>query len=297
MGMMASRLKRLFDDAIQAKLVSLEVFAQAKQQAEEDMKAIPPVDKLIVEGGDPGHAIYTNTLNLISLFGEQVNTLPPLHQLNDFIAKWLDIYTPALPPWSPISSSYFNCWVLLDASFGVDKETVGTCLLALLDRLQLHPRHVEAARNLTQSRMGIYEVLQSQGQFFQLRELVTDKQLTAYICSGYQGNSGDLIFIRLLPPLTNTADYYIGLTTPFLFVLPSVEDWLRYFRRYDIIPQAVGVETRLHRHLKYGKSRTYWSEYIFYGYSNCAPGVIMLTGFPDQAETQPQHRKYQLQQK
>lgn len=83
------------------------------------------------------------------------------------------------------------------------------------------------------------------------------------------------------------------LTTPYQFVQQSKENWLQYFKRHDISPKSVGVETRFHRHLKYGKNRTYWSEYIFYGYSNFGPGVILLTGFADQPNTQPQHDEYQ----
>jgi hypothetical protein len=293
MGKMAIRLKRTFDRAIQKKVISLEAMTQAKQQAAENIKTMPSIDQLVKDGRDPLHAIYTNTLNLISLFGEQMTTLPPLHPIHDFMSKWNDTYCPSSPPMSPISNSFFTCWIYLDAAFGEDKETVATCFLSLIDRLNLHPTQVEAAKNLSQSRMGIYEILATQGQFFDLRELITDKKLTAYICSGYIGNAGDIIFVRLVPPLANTAEYFVGLTTPYQLVMQSTDDWLRYFNRHEIEANAVGAETRLHRHMKYGKNRTYWSEYIFYGYSNYAPGVILMTGFPDQPETQPHHEKYQ----
>jgi hypothetical protein len=292
MGKMASRLKKLFDQAIQEKVISLKAMSEAKKMAAENIKSLPSVKDLVDDGRDPLHAIYTNTLNLMSVFGEQVTTLPPLHQIHDFIAKWHHTYVPGLPPWSPVSNSYFTCWTMLDAAFGEERETIGTCFLSLVDRLLLDPTQVEIATNLNQSRMGIYEVLQTKGQFFQLREIVTDKKLTAFICSGYVGSRGDLIFIRLVPPVANSVDYFIGLTTPYRFVQQSEEDWLQYFKRHDIRPKTVGVEARLHRHLKFGKNRTYWSEYIFYGYSNFGPGVILLTGFPDQPNTQPQHDKY-----
>ena len=289
---MAVRLTQVFDNAVRAKVVSLEALTKAKQQAAENLQAMPSVEQLVAEGADPVHAIYASTLNLISLFGEEVTALPPLHQIHDFLSKWLDIYQPSAPPMSPITKSYFTCWTMLDAAFGVDKETVCTCFLSVLNRFGLDPIQVELVKNLNQSRMGLYEVLQCTGQFFELRELVTDKRLTANICSGYQGSPGNIIFVRLAPSLANTVPYLVGLTTPYLVYRQTEQDWLDYFKRHDIRPGTVGVETRLHRHMKYGKTRTYWSEYIFYGYVNYDPGIILLTGFPDQPQTQPQHEKY-----
>jgi hypothetical protein len=292
MAKMAKKLKNMFDQAVQQKVISLKEMSEAKKIATENINSIQSVKDLIDRGRNPTHAVYTNTLNLLSIFCEQVTALPPLHSIHDFISKWLDIYAPALPPMSPITNTYFTCWTLFDAAFGHDQETVGTCFLSLVDRLPLDALQIEAAKKLNESRMGIYEVLEVNGQYFMLREIITDKVLNAYICSGYVGKKGELIFIRLAAPLSSTADYYISLTTPYIFYQQSVENWIRYFHRHKIISNTVGVENRLYRHLKYGKSRTYWSEYIFYGYHNFGEGFILLTGFPDQANTQPQHNKY-----
>lgn len=293
MAKFAAKLNKIFDRAIQEKVISIKAILEAKMAASEHMKSMPTVGQLVDDGLDPNHAIYANTINLLSLFAEEVTALPPLHAIHDFISKWLEIYVPGTPPMTPITNSYFTSWTLLDAAFGVDKETIGTCFLSLARRLFLNPIQVEAASNLEQSRMGIYEVLQNDGQYFQLRELITEKQCTAYICSGYIGSVGDLIFLRLLPPLANSANHYVALTTPYLFLHQTRENWELYFKRHDIIANTVGVQTRLHRHLNNGKNRTYWSEFIFYGYANHRPGEIMLYGFPDQPETMPQHSKYQ----
>lgn len=169
MGKMSDKLTKLFDQAIKNKVISLKEMSEAKKLAEENIKTIPSIQKLIEKGRDPIHAIYTNTLNLISIFQEQVTTLPPLHPAHNFISKWMDLYMPGFPPMSPITNSFFTCWVAFDVTCGVDKETVGTCFLALIDKLQLHPVQIEAAKNLEQSRMGIYKVLQTKGQFFQLK--------------------------------------------------------------------------------------------------------------------------------
>lgn len=294
MAKLAIRLKKMFDQAIQEKVISIKAMSEAKKTAAENINNIASIKELVDNGHSPIYAIYANTINMLSIFGEQITTLPPLHTIYDFIAKWQDIYDPSFPPISPISKSYFTCMTLLDAAFGEDKETVGTCFLSLIDRLPLDPIQIEAARKLNASRMGIYEVLQAKGEFFQLRELVTEKNLNAYIYSGYIGEPGDLIFVRLAPPLENIEDCFVGLTTPYKFIHQSRESWLQYFNRHNIIPKSVGVESMLYRHLKYGKSRTYWSEYIFYGYYNFFPGVILLTGFPDQQNTLPCHETFQI---
>lgn len=292
MGKMSKGLKRLLDQAERDNVVSLDSMKRAKLQAFHNLETMPSVEDLIESGHDPQHAIYANTLNLITLFGDEMSTLPPLHRINDFLAKWQDTYQPSFPPFSPITTTYFACWSLLDVTFGVDKETVGTCFLSLIDRLHLDPVQVEAARNMDQSRMGIYQVLQGKGKFIFLRELVTDRRITAYSSSGYEGNPGDILFVRLVPPLVNTLVYSVMLTTPYRLVMQSTQDWLGYFERHNIQPGTVGVEARLNRHMKYGKNPTYWSEYIFYGYCNYEPDVVFLTGFPDQPHTLPHHDKY-----
>ena len=292
MGKMSLGLKRIFDQAVKEKVVSLDAMKIAKKQALHNIETMQSVENLVESGHNIQHAIYVNTLNLISLFGEEMSTLPPLHRMNDFFSKWQDVYQPSFPPVSPITTSYFSCWSLLDVTFGADKETASTCFLSLIDRLNLNPVQVEAARNLDQSRMGIYEVLQGKGKFIELRELVTDKRFTAYSSSGYEGIPGHILFVRLVPPLANTLDYFVAMTTPYRLIKQTTHDWLRYFERHNIQPNTVGVETRLDRHMKYGKNPTYWSEYIFYGYYNYEPEVVFLTGFPDQPRTQPHNKNY-----
>ena len=53
-------------------------------------------------------------------------------------------------------------------------ETLGGSFAALSDLLELDALQIKVARNLCQSRMGIYEVLGASGAGLRLRELVTD---------------------------------------------------------------------------------------------------------------------------
>ena len=55
MGKMAARLKKLFDRAIQEKVISLRAMSEAKKMAAENIKSMPSVKELVDGGGDPLH--------------------------------------------------------------------------------------------------------------------------------------------------------------------------------------------------------------------------------------------------
>ncbi len=243
-------------------------------------------------GQDPVHAAYTTTLNLISTFAEAVTAMPPLHSAHDFIARAQEIYAPGFPPQSPITVSHFVTWTMFDVRFGPDHETIGDCFVAVADILQLGAVAAEAVAHLRQSRLGVYEVTAGTADRFRLRELVTNGVVDALIPTGFKGSPGQLILVRLVPPLLGATSYHVALTTPYLLLGCAEGEWLEYFARHQVMADTVGVGERLQRHLKYGRKPDYWSEYIFYGYVNHRSDAIFLTGFPDRPETQPQHRGF-----
>lgn len=291
MGKIANRMRRGFERALRTRTVSLTAFREAKEKAAQELKSIPEVSELLDSGYQPAHAVYVHTLNLVSLFAEQAVTLPPLHKAHDFLKRTEDLYWPGYPPKSPVTKSYFNHWVFFDVHFGADRETIGSCFVSLAGLLSLHPLQREAARNLCRSRMGVYQVTGKDSGDFRLREFVTNHEIDAVIPSGFDAPSGTLIYVRLAPPLDNSANRWTALTTPYL-LLDSQEDWLEYFKRHEIMPGTVGAEARMSRHMKSGPSRTHWSEFVFYGYVNHRPDTILLAGFPDRTETQPCHDEF-----
>ena len=46
MGKMATRLSRIFDNAVRAKVVSLEAMTKAKQQAAQNLETMPSVESV-----------------------------------------------------------------------------------------------------------------------------------------------------------------------------------------------------------------------------------------------------------
>lgn len=266
-------------------------------RGEENAASIKTADALIAEGVHPLHAIYANLTNLISLFVEELADLPGFHRQYKFLVKAEDLYTPGYPPVSPITVSYYIGWTTLDVAFGLDNETFADCFLGVSDLLGIDPIQVEAVRNLCQSRIGIYEVASASGAGqFRLREIVTDKELEATFPSGFQGRPGELILVRVLPPLESFPSPHLAITTPYLLLGCSKADWLEYFRRQEILAGAPGAEERLYRHMKRGKDDWYWSEFLFYGYVNHRADAIFVAGFPDRPETQPHHDDFDEKQ-
>ncbi len=92
---------------------------------------------------------------------------------------------------SPITKSFFYTWSLFDLRFGVDQETVGSCLLELMRSMQAPDEMLTVLENYCNSRMGIYEHLGEQAGKVRLRELVTGDEMLCHSTSGYLYDFGD----------------------------------------------------------------------------------------------------------
>ena len=214
MGQVSKKLRNRF-----GKLASRVKQQMAKEVAPlRPPKGVKDVPTLVKEGHDPIHSVYVHVQNITSVFAENVSVLPELRQYYKIVEKAEDEYLPAGPPMSPLTRSYFTTWAFFDVRFGPDKETMGTCLIDLADLLDMDPRIVEATREFQQSRMGIYEHLGSAGGRCRLRELITDREFVCYCTSGYVGRPGELWYVRVCPPLWGLADYWVTVTTPYVFV-------------------------------------------------------------------------------
>jgi hypothetical protein len=135
--------------------------------------------------------------------------------------------------------------------------------------------------------MGIYEHVGMEGAHIRLRELVTNAEFTCHCASGYSCRSGELWYVRLLPPLVpDLAPYYIAFTTPYI-LMASKDDWTQFLRR-TISSSGVGTESEaLHRLLKYGPAPNYWNEFVFKAYHHHHSDAIFLAGIPDLKATLP----------
>ncbi len=214
-------------------------------------------------------------------------------KVGEFWEEMQDIYEPGYPPMSPVTNSYFACWIMFDVPFGQDKETFGSCFSGVTDLLELDPIRTEALANLCASRMGVYEIQGADGKYWRLRELVTEREVVALIPSGFKGRAGGLIYTRVLPPVGLPGAHHVSVTTPYLLIGFTRHAWIEYFQSQQILGGAVGFESRLQRHMKEGNNPRYWLEFVFCGYFNHRSDAVFLHGIPNKPETLPHHKQYE----
>lgn len=238
-------------------------------------------------GFHPAHAIYVYAQNQVSVLSEQVTELPELAPFVRLIAPAEEEYMPGGPPMSPLTASYFTSWAFFDAAVGAERETIGTCILALLHEVDDDSDYVHVVEQMQKSRMGLYVQQGRDGEVALLRELVTDETVRCIVPSGHSGRPGELWYARILPPPLDTDGASVAFTTPYVVVRPGVEDWLAYLRR---TPPRTGEsdERRAYETLmKYGLDANYWNEYVFEAYDGHRAEAIFLAGLPDVAESRP----------
>jgi hypothetical protein len=247
---------------------------------------MPSIEAWIKEGMDPVHAAYAFVQHISSAFAEGVSQLPEMKAYARIVEAAEEEYMPSGPPMSPLTSSFFTTWAFYDLRFD-GTATLASCLIEANDVVCMNPDQLDALKKLAESRMGVYEQVGKDGPHVRLRELVTDDQFTCYSASAYRGRSGDLWYVRLLPPLvTDLARYHIALTTPYV-LMAGKDDWMQFLQR-SLMPYKSGDERQgLYRLLKHGAAPNYWNEFVFQAYHHHQPDAIFLAGIPDLKATLP----------
>ncbi len=287
MGRISNKLKKNFTNLKNQKIINIDDMRKAQKQSEEDLKTIKTPQQL---GADyhPSHAVYVSTQNLVSLIAENLSGLEEMDEFAKIVTKSEDTYMPGYPPMSPVTNSVFTFWTLFDLRFGVDKETIGTCLTEIGEILQIEEGTIELIQNLQSSRMGIYEHqgTDENGDVY-LYEIFTHKRYKCYSSSSYTGKEGEIWLVRIAPPPFEINDQYIAITTPYVILGTSRRDWESYFERV-LLKMAIHPPLLAYNELlKYGLIPDYWNEYIFQAYSNHLDNVIYLFGIPDRPQSLP----------
>jgi hypothetical protein len=287
----AKVLKRL-NKSTTNNVVDLKAYRQQKTATEDLFKQVITAEAAVNAGYDPLHAVYIHTQNLLSILVEALQAIPEpaLSRIFNTVEAADDTYVPSSPPMSPLTKSYFSCWLLFDMSIGLDKETLATIIIDLAKPLGLHPTTVGVMQVMQDSRMGIYELMGRQGNKILLREL-TGNEVVACICpAGYRGKQpGELWLVRVLPPVLAPFDYSVIFTTPYVLLSPDKTSWEAYLNRTISAKKTRTTANSLENLLKYGLSDNYWHEYIFQAYVNYKTDVIYLQGLPDISSSRPHH--------
>jgi hypothetical protein len=249
---------------------------------------IKDVQTLINEGFDPIHAAYLYIQQMSSHFAEGVSQMAEMKAYYKAAATAEDTYMPAGPPISPLTASFFTTWAFYDLRIGNSGDTIGDCQIELNDLIWLNADQLDALKKLNNSRMGIYEQVGFDGPHVRLRELITDEEFVCHNASGYRGASGELWYVRLLPPLLpELASYHIAFTTPYILIESTKNDWTQFLKRSMLRIKADDERATLRQLLKYGFDRNDWNEFVFRAYHHHTAEAIFLAGIPDLKSTLP----------
>jgi len=270
------------------KVVDFKQLDAGRKMAEELQKTVASKETLAKL--HPAHALYAYAQNQVAVLSEQVTQLPAMSPFVDLVGKAEDEYLPSGPPMSPLTTSYFTCWALFDACIGENRETIGTCTIAVTSEIGLPPDLLRLIKTMQESRMGFYLLQGFEEDCAILREMVTGIECRAIVPAGHRGEKGELWLVRVLPPPMPGVLPHVAFTTPYVILQPGPEEWLAYFAR--TLPKIDPANTRRAYEIlmKYGLERNYWNEYIFEAYVNHRTELIFLAGLPDVEESRPHSR-------
>ncbi len=289
-GPIARRVLERMRQQVRTKVTNLAAFREGNAYAEALQSSVVAREKF--EDTHPAHAIYVHVQNQMSVMAEELLQIREMKAFVKLVGSAEDEYMPSWPPMSPVTKSFFWCWANFDAAVNAHRETMGSVTLRVATEFGMHPTMLTLMRTLTDSRMGIYRVEGHRGSDVLLRDLLTDQLCLAICESGYCGSVGELWFARVLPPALPGESDHVVFTSPYVLIAPDAMGWIEYFDRIAAKdPQRPRIEA-LERHLKWGTSPRYWTEFVFEGYVNHQPGAIFLKGLPDIPESRPHSREY-----
>ncbi|MEO5340726.1 MAG: hypothetical protein H7837_09465 [Magnetococcus sp. MYC-9] len=289
MGRIAQKILHNFAKSRSTEVVDFSAHLAAKKRSDEYHSHLHTMELLLKRGFDPLHAQYIAAQNLVSLLCEELTTLAVLKPFVRTVLAAEESYMPDGPPFSPLTRSFFTCWAFFDLPFGKDRETMGGCIQELGQDLAIDPYLLSIIRLMQESHMGIYEHGGMAGSEVILRDIVDDRTCHCHVPTGYQGKSGQLWYVRLMPPLPGHA-YHVAFTTPYL-LMGSREEWMAFLQR--TVPLLKGpwrprpLAEAMHDLLKFGLRTDYWLEYILLAYVGAQDNAIFLAGLPDRPETLP----------
>ncbi|MBT7609481.1 MAG: hypothetical protein HN576_06980 [Bacteriovoracaceae bacterium] len=282
MGKISASLKKNLLLHINKKVVDISSMREAKKIAVEATEHLKSLDDELSSGErDPLQHAYISTISFMSTCMYGLANLKEMKAFKKVSKEQEDLYMPSFPPMSPITDSYYVPWEMLDLRFGPDKETLSSIFLDLADSLKIDQDQIELLKNLSNSRMGIYEVVKKDGKKILLKEILTNKEYWSVCTAGYKGKIGQLWYVRLLPGITEYVDYSLVMTTPYVLLTHKKESWLSFFKDHKV------TQFNYHNFMKFGPSLNFWNEFIFYGFCNFIDQAVFLSGLPDQMKTLP----------
>src|SRR6516162_6226012 len=117
MGTTADKIAGKVDSQLKSKIIDLSGIRAAQQLFQEARIDADGLEKLMLKGHDPCHALYIFAQNFASVLGEQLAEMKETRQFVKVVSGAEDEYQPGGPPISPLTASYFTMWALFDVLF------------------------------------------------------------------------------------------------------------------------------------------------------------------------------------
>jgi len=290
MGTTADKIAGNIGSQLRSKTIDLSGLRAAKDIFEEAQIGADGLKKLISKGHDRCHAVYIFAQRFASVLGEQLCKMKEMRQFVKIVGEAEDKYQPAGPPLSPLTISYFTMWSLFDVLFGQSHETIGTCILRIGPLIDMPSWLLDVISLMQHSAMGIYVHCGIEDNLVRLRALGSQETRLCLVPSGYVGQSGELWFIRMLPPANALFDYHIVFNTPYILVGVTERMFASYLDREvgrmgaRKLPEKMEATAYI---MKYGPTPNHWNEYIFCAYTRYQHEAVFLTGIPDIKKSLP----------
>ncbi len=239
--------------------------------------------------GDVNFHLCAAAVNVAGTFATQALDVLELIPFNNKLADLQEEYMPSYPPMSPVTTSFFQAWMVLDARIASNGPTLGGLLAQYLKGKNALPYLWRALDALNDSSGSFYEVMDVGNGLVRLWDIPGRREISCWNSSGYPGQRGEVWYVRVLPPVLDGTDHSVTLNTPYVFRKEGRESWEDFFRRR---PFSGGGEPsrELREYLKYGKTLEYWLEFVFQAYANHTGNAIFLVGLPDDANSRPHSR-------
>lgn len=241
--------------------------------------------------GDPSFHAYAAAVNATSEFAGQALDILELIPFNNQLVDIQEEYMPSYPPMSPVTSAFFASWMVLDARDSLTGVTLGELFVHYLQHMGKFDFLRQAMVALNDSFCSFYLVMDVGLHGVTLWDIAGKRQFQCWNSSGYPGRTGQVWYVRVLPPFVTGSNRSVTMGTPYVFKdstrLTSEDMWEAFFQRH--MASQVGAGHSLREYLKSGKSLGYWLEFIFQAFVSYTGNMILVTGVPDNPASLPHY--------
>lgn len=239
----------------------------ALQEAEKILECFPGENneeselEELLQDLDPAFLIYMQVVEFILMIATLLSSHPSLKKNMIWLQKIENKYRSD-DLLGCVTDSYFNFWRLFDLQIDESGETIATLCLSIAEYLGNYQEELQdLAIKACNTRMGLYVNIGEKDGNLLLREILTNKEIEAICPTIYQGQEGEIWFVRIFPPVEEDQPSII-MTTPYIIMETTEEEWINFFKRIGLSRDSIEWEKALEGFMKHGPKPDYWLKYI-----------------------------------